>query len=273
MSFQPVVPTGGYAGWRFLQRTLPQQQAALSNSASALRDEAYFREKIGKIDTAEQLVGDRRLLRVALTAFGLQDDIANRAYLQKVLESRISDNNSFANRLADKRYRQLAQAFAFADRTVPRTKLVTFPDEILARFRDRNFEIAVGRSDDTMRVALALQRDLKTLAGQPSTDLTRWYTVLGTPNLRTVFEKAFNLPVSFGTLDIDRQVDILKERTERLTGEDTISQFADAKALETLTQRYFLGVEIAQIRSAGTLNPALTLLQSGQASLSALLRR
>lgn len=273
MSFQPVVPMGGYAGWRFLQRTMPIQQAALSNSAAALRDEANFRAKIGTIDTAEQLVGDRRLLRVALTAFGLQDDIANRAYLQRVLESRISDNGSFANRLSDKRYRQLAQAFAFGDRTVPRTKLATFPDEILTKFRDRSFEIAVGQSDDTMRIALALQRDLKALAEQPTSDLARWYTVLGTPTLRTVFEKAFNLPTSFGALDIDRQVGVLQERTERLTGASTISQFTEPQALETLTQRYFLGAEIAQIRSGGMQNAALTLLQSGQASLAAFRRR
>lgn len=270
MSYQPVVPMGGYAGWRFLQRTLPQQQAALSASAPILRDEAYFREKIGAINSAEELVGDRRLLKVALTAFGLQDDIANRAYLKKVLESRVADNGSFANRLADKRYRQLAQAFAFGDRTVPRTKLATFPDEILTRFRDRSFEIAVGQSNDTMRVALALQRDLKALAEQPTSDLARWYTVLGTPNLRTVFEQAFNLPASFGTLDLDRQVQVLRERTERLTGQETISQFANPAALETLTQRYFLGAEIAQITRSGVQNTALILLQSGQNSLAAL---
>lgn len=270
MSYQPVVPMGGFAGWRFLQRTLSIQQAALTNSAPAQRDEAYFRANIGAIDTAEDLVGNRRLLNVALTAFGLQDDIANRAYLQKVLESRLSDPASFANRLSDKRYRQLAQAFAFGDRTVPRTKLATFPDEILTKFRDRSFEIAVGRSDDTMRIALALQRDLKALAEQPTSDLARWYTVLGTPTLRTVFEKAFNLPGSFGTLDLDRQVDVLRERTERLTGADTISQFAEPEAMEALTQRYFLGIEIAQVRSGGIQNVALTLLQNGQASFAAL---
>lgn len=270
MSFQPVIPMGGYAGWRFLQRTLPSQQEALSNSAASLRDEAYFRANIGKIDSADQLVGDRRLLRVALTAFGLQDDLPNRAYLQKVLESRVSDSASFANRLADKRYRQLAQAFAFGDRAVPRTKLVTFPDEILTKFRDRAFEIAVGQSDDTMRIALALQRDLKALATQSTTDLTRWYTVLGTPTLRTVFETAFNLPSSFGTLDLDRQVGILQERTERLTGDGTIAQFSDPQALEALTQRYFLGAEIARIQSGAVQNTALTLLQNGQAALAAL---
>lgn len=273
MSFQPVVPFGGYAGWRFLQRTLPAQEAAHAGSAAALRDEQYFRDSIASIESAEQLVANRRLLKVSLTAFGLQDDLANRAYLQKVLESRTSETGSFANRLSDKRYRQMAETFAFGDRTIPRTKLATFPDEILSRFRERSFEVAVGQTDETMRMALALQRDLPALARQQTSDLARWYTVLGTPSLRSVFEAAFTLPSGFGALDLDRQVDILKTRTERLTGSDSISQFSDPAAIETLTQRFFLAAEVSQIRSISSTNVALTLLQNGQASLATLRNR
>lgn len=270
MSFQPVIPISGYAGWRFLQRTLPSQEAAHANSAAAQRDEQYFRDRIASIDTAEQLVADRRLLRISLTAFGLQDDLPNRAFLRKVLESQTSDTKSLASRLSDKRYRQFSEAFAFGNRIVPRNKLATFPGEILAQFRDRSFELAVGQTDGTMRSALAMQRDLPALARQNTSDLAQWYTVLGTPSLRTIFEKAFNLPTSFGALDIDRQVDILKARTERLTGSNTIGQFTDTAAIETLTQRFFLADEVSQIRSIGSGSVALTLLQNGQASLAAL---
>lgn len=45
-------------------------------------DEAYFRAKIGSVKTAEQLVSDRRLLKVALGAFGLEADINNRFHPQ-----------------------------------------------------------------------------------------------------------------------------------------------------------------------------------------------
>ena len=66
MSFQPVLPLTGYAGWSFLKRTMARQQVAQQASPMQKQDEAYFREKIGKVKTAEQLVNDRRLLRVSL---------------------------------------------------------------------------------------------------------------------------------------------------------------------------------------------------------------
>ena len=72
MSFQPVLPLGGYAGWTFLKRTIVRQQAVQQAAPEAQRDEAYFRSKIGKVATAEQLVSDKRLLRISLAAFGLE---------------------------------------------------------------------------------------------------------------------------------------------------------------------------------------------------------
>ncbi len=273
MSFQPIIPIDGYVGWRFLQRTQQKQEAAHAAMPAAQRDETYFRDRIGAVTSAEELVSDRRLLRVALTAFGLQDDLPNRAYLQKVLESSTSEAGSFVNRLTDKRYRQLNDAFGFGDRAISSNQFGGFADAILARYRDRSFEAAVGAQDESMRLALALERDLADLAWQDSSEATRWYTVLGTPSLREVFETAFQLPTSFGTLDIDRQVDILKERTARLTGKDTIAQFTDPDAIDALTRRYFLAGQLDQVAAASSHSLALTLLQSGQASLRGILGR
>jgi len=75
MSFTPVIPMTGYAGWAFLSRTLERQQESFVESGTVKRAAEYFRENIGKATTAEALVGDRRLLEVALGAFGLEDDI------------------------------------------------------------------------------------------------------------------------------------------------------------------------------------------------------
>ena len=52
MSFQPVIPLAGIAGWRFLERTQAKQQAAFEKSAELKRDIAYFEEKIGAVDLA-----------------------------------------------------------------------------------------------------------------------------------------------------------------------------------------------------------------------------
>mgnify|MGYP000291575380 CR=1 FL=1 len=274
MSFQPILPLDGYVGWRFLQKTLDKQQEAHAASPVAQRDEEYFREKIGTIKSAEELVSDRRLLNVALTAFGLQDDLPNRAYIQKVLESPVKEEGSFINRLADKRYKALNEAFGFGDAYMSWNQFDGFAAKILDKYEDRSFEIAVGAQNESMRLALALERELPELAAQDSSENTRWFTILGTPNMRRVFETAFLLPSSFGTLDLDRQVEIMKERTEKLTGSDSVEQFKDPEAMEKLVKRYFLAEQVQQIQSnAITNNTALTMLQQGQASMRQFLGR
>ncbi len=79
IGFQPIVPQTGYVGWRFLERTTETQRVAFEKSPELLRDLEYFKENISKATTAEDLVNDRRLLRVALGAFGLEDDLGKRA--------------------------------------------------------------------------------------------------------------------------------------------------------------------------------------------------
>lgn len=273
MSFQPVLPLDGYAGWRFLQKTLPAQSAAHANTAVAQRDEAYVRDNIAGITTAQELVADRRMLRVALTAYGLAEDLPNRAFIEKVLESSTSDDGSFVNRLTDTRYLNLAKGFGFGDSVIPQTLFPSFADDMIEKFQSRSFEEAVGAQDENMRIALALKRDLSALSDQSSTDTTKWYTVLGTPSLRTVFETAFLLPSSFGALDIDRQLQILQNRTEQLTGDATIAQFSDPERIDALTQRFLLAGQIQAIQAQSGGSSALTLLQIGQSSLNSMLGR
>ena len=110
MSFQPVLPLTGYSGWGFLKRTMARQQAVQQALPVQQRDEAYFRDKIGKADTAEKLVNDKRLLRIALTAFGLEGDVNSKAFIQKILEGGTLKEGSLANKMADKQYAKFAAA-------------------------------------------------------------------------------------------------------------------------------------------------------------------
>ena len=268
MSFQPVLPMGGFAGWRFLERTLPAQIATHARAPAAQRLEAHFRENIAKVTSAEALVKDRRLLEVALTAFGLAEDLPNRAFIRRVLESPVDEPRSFVNRLADKRYGAFARAFGFGDAQGPRTSEAGFSDRVLAQFRARRFEADVGTQNESMRLALALRRDLSALAERDVSKEVGWFTVLGTPSLRRVFETAYGLPKAFGTQDIDRQAEVLRRQTERAFGSDSLSQFTDPQVMNQLIRRFFVGEQMSQIAQASTQSSALSLLISGQESFA-----
>lgn len=258
MTFSPVIPISGYGGWKLLERTMDRQKAAFEAVPTYKRDEDYFRAKIGTIDSADELIADRRLLGVALGAFGLDNDIKNKAFIRKVLEEGTLKDGTFANRLADKQYEKLSAAFGFGDYKTPRTQLSGFADEILSAYKTRKFEAAVGEQNDDMRLALNAQRELKTLSKSTSSEDTKWFTVMGSSPLRKVFETALGLPSSFGSLDLDQQLSVFKSRADRVLGDDGISQFSDPAKVENLIKQFLIRSEAASsssgnLRSQGIL--------------------
>ena len=263
MTYTPVVPISGYAGWKFLNRTMEKQQAAFAASADTQRNEEYFRAKIGEIGSAEELVADRRLLSVALGAFGLDDDIDNKYFIRKVLEEGTLDTDSLANKLADKTYLELSKAFGFGDYETPRTVLSDFADEILARYETRQFERAVGDADETMRLALTVQRELPELAGKDSSETTKWYTIIGSTTLSEAFRTALGLPSSVGSLDVDQQVGMYQRKAEQLFGSSDPAQFGDTGTLDKLVKTYLLRAQLTDTSSISSGSAALQLLQNG----------
>jgi len=262
MSFQPALPLGGYAGWRFLSRTLDSQRELVAAAPATQRETAAFRNKIAKVTSAEALVADRALLKVALGAFGLEADLRNKAFIRKVLESASADPGALANRLADKRYLAFARAFGFAEPGGPFTQRPGFADRIVTAYERRGFEIAVGERDETMRLALSAVRELTDLVARGGTANSQWFTVMGNPPLRRVFEIALGLPKSFGTLDIDKQLEVFRDKAERALGNGEIAQFRSAEKREDLIRLFMLRSEANQSAAAVRGSAALTLLQA-----------
>ncbi|PIE12424.1 MAG: flagellar protein [Rhodobacterales bacterium] len=262
MAFQPVIPLSGLVGWKFLERTHDRQTEAFNSSSDVVRDTDYFAGNIGDINTAEELVSDRRLLRVALGAFGLQDDIDNKFFIRKVLEEGVIDTTSLANKMSDDRYHGLAEAFGFGDFDVPNTKMSTFPGEIVELYRARSFEVAVGEQDETLRFALNAKRELAEIANDSASDDTKWYTIMGNAPLRQVFETALGLPSSFAQLDLDQQLEVFRDKATAQFGDGEVSQFSTDAAVESLVQRYLVRAQIADIQTISSGSIALTLLQS-----------
>lgn len=264
MSFQPVVPFGGFAGWQFLKRTQEAQQSAHDNAAIIQNNIKYFRNNIAEINSAEALVSDRRLLSVALGAFGLDDDINNRYFIRKVLEDGTLKDDALANKLSDKRYLELSQAFGFGDFPTPRTVLSDFPDEIISAYKTRQFEVSVGEQNSEMRLALNVERELPKLADKDMSVDAKWFTVMGSQPLREVLQTALGLPQSFASIDLDQQLEVFKDRAESVFGSKDIAQFNNPEKMDELIRLYLARAQLAQ--QSFDLSPAraaLTLLQSG----------
>lgn len=265
MTFQPVLPVGGLAGWAFLSRTIDTQMTAFVASPSLARDTDYFRETIGQIRSAEALVSDRRLLSVALGAFGLQDDLPNRALIRRVFEDGTASRDALANRLSDDRYKQLSDAFGFGPGQGLKTLRPGFADQIIARFERQSFEIAIGQTDPDMRIALAGQRELTRIAGETANTDAQWFTILSLPPLRKKLEVALGLPGSIGQIDIDKQRDIFQDRARRQFGTDDVAELTRPETMRRITEAYLVRQQIAtgQVSLSGAVAALTILAQAG----------
>ncbi|MEQ9692696.1 DUF1217 domain-containing protein [Shimia sp. SDUM112013] len=262
MTVTAFLPTGGLSGWTFLKRTKTAQLETFAKIPAIEREISYFREQIENIRSAQELVSDRRLLGVSLGAFGLSDDLNNRFFIQKILEEGTATPDALAIKLSDTRYRSLASTFGF-DRTSGFANWDPgFVENLISRYTNQSFEEAVGQQDQELRLSLNAQRELGDLASEDLSEKTKWYRVMGSPPLREVFEIALGLPQSFGEWDIDKQLEIFRDKTEDLTGEKTISQFKDEAAADLVINRYLL---MSQLNNGLSLTPgqiAISLLQA-----------
>jgi len=268
MSFAPVVPLAGYAGWAFLKKTLSNQTAAFNKSPEITRDEDYFRANIGKVKTADQLVADRRLLKVALGAFGLDADIDNKAFIRKVLSDGTLSTDALSTKLADKQYQKFSAAFGFGDFPTPSTQISTFADTILSAYKARQFEAAVGDQSDDLRLALNAQRELAPLAAKSGDDEVKWLTVLGNAPLKQVFAKALGLPAGIGSIDLEQQLTVFQAKAQAAFGDSSVKQFTDGTKVETLIRRFLVRSQAEAVQSQiGSGATALAMLQQTASTL------
>ncbi|MFW8593750.1 DUF1217 domain-containing protein [Cribrihabitans neustonicus] len=261
MSFQPILPSTGIVGWNFLQATYEKQLDTFSKGAVLQRESDYFLENIGEVTSAEELVKDHRLLSVALGAFGLSDQIGMKALVQKVLEDGTSADDALAHRLGDDRWVSFSETFGFGPGETVKTGSATDMLNVIHTHKVQSFEEAVGQQDHYLRLAMYAEREIGVLAEEGSAVDTKWYNVLGQPALQEMFQITLGLPKSMGQIDIDQQVEIMKERSQSIFGSDDISVFTDPEKMEKLINTFLARSEIAAMESSQSgFSNALTLL-------------
>lgn len=263
MSYQVVIGATGIPGWSILKQNAERHQQLIAADPVVKRDDAYFRERISTITSADELVKDYRLLSYALGAFGLEEEIANKALLQQVLKSDVDDDGSLVNRLTDKRYLQFARAFGFAEDGAAALG-GAFADGMSDLYLVREFERRVGENDENLRIALNAKRELAQMTTKEGKESTLWYEVLGNPPLKRMFEVAFGYePLSFGRLPIERQHQELVGKAEQVFGSSSFETFKNPENVEKLIQRFLAQSQIAEGNAAqSSYSIALTLLSN-----------
>ncbi|WP_025036435.1 DUF1217 domain-containing protein [Bradyrhizobium sp. DOA9] len=123
-----------YFSYNYISHHLKQSLTRVEQQPDVSREAAYYKANIGKVKTVDDLMKDYRLYHFAMKAYGLEDMAYAKAFMRKVLESDLSDANSFVNKLVDKRYREFAAAFSFNGGATPVAQSEDQTDEMIGLY-------------------------------------------------------------------------------------------------------------------------------------------
>ena len=85
-----------YLAYNSIVRNLRQSMTHVAQRTDVSRNAAYYKDNIGKVKTVDDFLKNDRLYQYAMKAYGLEDMTYAKAFMKKVLQSDLSDPNSYA---------------------------------------------------------------------------------------------------------------------------------------------------------------------------------
>src|SRR5690606_32771877 len=103
-----------YTSYLLYTRDIGKSLSRIESQPMVQRETQYYLENITKVTSIKEFVDDYRLFNYAMKAHGLEDMAYAKAFMVRALEEGVTDPDSFANRLSDKRYADFVKSFNFA---------------------------------------------------------------------------------------------------------------------------------------------------------------
>ena len=140
--------------FRVYAQDIPKTLTRIAADPQIARETKYYKENIDKVKSVDDLLDNSRLYNYAMKAAGLDDMIYAKAFMRKVLESDLTDRNSFANKLVDTRYVEFAKAFNFgADGEVktspPRSQAEYQLDDTVELYSEHRARSGIAAASET----------------------------------------------------------------------------------------------------------------------------
>ncbi len=193
------------------------------NAEYVKAETAYYLANVSKLESIDDLMADKRLLDLALSSYGLDPAIEKPERIREMLEGGVSDPNSPANKLTDKRYAGFVSAFNFMEYGETATTFNRAQRPAIDKYLRQTLEQNAGTENEGVRLALYFERK--------APDITSFYEILADPALAKVVRTALGLPDSFASADIDRQVKLFEEKLD-------IDDFTDPEKLGKFLTRF-----------------------------------
>lgn len=210
---------------KLVDRTQDRQLEQVRNAPQHARAIETFRERMGDVETVDDLMNDQELYVFMMRAFDLEDQIFGKGLMRKVLESDADDKASLVNRLTDPRIKALHEALDFREggKLNFNTLSSRWREEMVDLYVER--QVINGHKETNGPVGEILEFRKK------APEISSWFDVFKDKPLYAFMRTALGMPESVVKMDIDKAAELF-ERKFALEG------FKDPKELAKLERQY-----------------------------------
>ena len=189
------------------------------NRQDVQKDIETFKTKAVGFEDIDDLVKDRKTLQVILTAFDLGSEINNPGKIKAILKSDVNDVNSFANRLNDTRFAELAKFVDFNGRGFKSLTTASSQQSLIDKYLQNRFESDVGGANGEIAKAFFFLRNINSITSTAG--------LLGNMQLRTIATTALRLPPQIASQSLEKQIQLIESKFDvkkaAINGSETAS--------------------------------------------------
>ncbi|KGF68518.1 flagellar basal-body rod protein FlgF [Hoeflea sp. BAL378] len=215
--------TTTYTSYNLIARDLPRSLDRIASQPVVARESEYYLSRISEIKSVDEFMADTRLFNYAMKAHGLEDMSYAKAFMRKVLTEGVDNEDAFANKLADSKYKQFAETYNFARHGETATIFTKAQQGTVDKYHRLSLEQEAGEDNTGVRLALYFQRN--------APEITSAYGILADTALYQVVQTALGFSSELAGADIDRQADMINARID-------IEDFKDPEKLDSFMQRF-----------------------------------
>lgn len=213
------------------------------------REAKYYLDNIGKVKSADEFLNNKRLFSFAMKSFGLESMTYAKGFMKKVLDGGVDNPNSFANRLADTKYKEFAKTFDFKTYAAATTATSATQQPVVDKYIRQTMEEKAGEQDEGVRLALYFQRQAPNIKSA--------YNILADKALLQVVQTALGFSPMTAMASIDKQAEMIKSKLK-------VEDLKDPKKLDKFLNRFTNAWDAQYGSSTGVLsNPILIAAQGG----------
>ncbi|MBO9428629.1 DUF1217 domain-containing protein [Sulfitobacter sp. R18_1] len=241
---------------KLIERTKDKQMDVLANDPIHKRAIENFREKIGDVESIDDLINDYDSFSFMMKAFDLEEKIYAKGMMKKVFESDREDKTSLLNRLNDSNMKAMHEAIDFQAGGV--TNYNTFSSQWQEEMVDKYLETQYRNAHTETSPNAGTILEMREKAGEVKT----WYGILGDAELSDFMRTALGIPKEAIYLDVDKQKELFEKKYD-------FEKLKDPVELEKLERKYAVLKDL-ESPPAGATSPILQLVDPYNSGFSAL---